>query len=91
MCRQNLLSNEALDTLADLVGGQVLRFHNTSPVLRRMQYTIGGNPVDPTVVRELRDIRGESAIWPEHFDHLDDVPFRVTRAGYAYFRSLADA
>jgi hypothetical protein len=51
--RHNFLSTEASKMLADLVGGQVLRFHNTSPVLLRMEYTVGGNPVDPAVVREL--------------------------------------
>jgi hypothetical protein len=72
MRRQNFLSTEASKMLADLVGGQVLRFHNTSPVLLRMEYTVGGNPVDPAVVRELRDINGQSAIWRPHFDHQHD-------------------
>jgi hypothetical protein len=75
MRRQNFLSIEASKMLADLVGGQVLRFHNTSPVLLRMEYTVGGNPVDSAVVRELRDINEQSAIWRAHFDHQHDNEF----------------
>jgi hypothetical protein len=91
MRRQNDISDEAFGLLADLIGGQVLRFAVTESSPRRCVYAVDGQVVDPEVVRELRDIGGQSAIWPSHFDNLDDVPFHVTKHGYAYVRGLADA
>jgi hypothetical protein len=88
MRKRNDLSEAAFGVLADMIGGHVLTFENTSLVLRKMAYTVDGKVIDNELVRELRDI---GAIWPDHFDNLSHVPFHVTRAGYAYVRSLADA
>jgi hypothetical protein len=90
MRRQNDISTEAFGLLADLVGGQVLRYAvvATAP-LRTCRWTVGDRVIDREVVRELNGHKC-ALIWPDHFDHLDDVPFHVTRAGYAYVRSLAD-
>ncbi len=89
MPRQTDINPQAFDLLDDLVGGKVLRFQTVEggdP--RRRLYVVDGQPVDPRIVRELRSIRGQSAIWPDHFDNL---PFHVTNCGFAYVRSLAGA
>jgi hypothetical protein len=93
MRKQTHMSDEAFGLLADLVGGQVLRYAVVAGApLRTCRWTVGGRVIDREVVLELNGHKGLAAlIWPDHFDHLDDVPFHVTAAGYAYVRSLADA
>jgi hypothetical protein len=91
MRRQNELSDPAFGLLADLIGGQVLMFSAIESAPRRCVWNVAGKEIDPEIIRELRTVRGESLIWPESFDNLDNVPHRVTRAGYAFARNLADA
>jgi hypothetical protein len=88
MRRQNELSDQAFGLLADMIGGQAVSLVNTSPVARRMEYVAGGKVIDREIVGELFNL---CAIWPERFDDLDNVPFGVTKAGYDYVRTLADA
>ena len=91
MRQQDELSSEAFGLLADLIGGQVLMFSAIETSPRRCAWNVGGKEVDPEIIRELRTVRGESLIWPENFDSLDNVPHGVTKAGHAYVRNLADA
>ena len=92
MRRQNDLSSEAFDLLVDLAGGQVLRYAVVSGVTpRTCRWTVGDRVIGREVVRELNSVNGLALIWPDHFDHLDDVAFHPTRAGYAFVRTLADA
>lgn len=91
--QQNELSTEAFDLLTTLIVGQaVLRFSVVKGIgPRRVVYNVDGQEIDAALIRELRGIGGRSAIWPAHFSNLDDVPFYVTREGYAYVRQFADA
>jgi len=91
MRKQNDLSEPAFGIIADLIGGQVLMFSCVEESPRRCVWNVDGKVVDPAIIGELRNVRGQPLIWPESFETLDNVPHRVTRAGYAYVRRLADA
>lgn len=77
MRRHNDLSDEAFGLLADMIGGQVLKYANTSPVLRKMAYTVDGKVIDNELVREIHDL---GFIWPDHFDIPGDVTREISYA-----------
>lgn len=92
MRRQNSLSTEAFDLLVGLAGGQVLRYAVVADApMRTCRWTVGDRVIDRELVHELNSHKGMALIWPTPFENLDDVPFRVTRAGFKFVRQLADA